>query len=399
MLARPHAFTVAICLVLAGCATRPRTNLDNVADWQDLDTTPGAGTNQVQGSPLFTAPAPAAPTTVKPLPKAVPYEKWVPIQRWCRVNGLAEPKRLSMVFPLSYAITSSNGVCVVRAGSQLARWDGLELRLGFAPQQIDGQLYVHGLDLMKTISPLLEGDAPPSLDFNPILVIDPGHGGEDAGTRSVLGGHYEKEYTLDWALRLRALMQSRGWQVYLTRSNDTDLTLSNRDLYASAHKAALFVSLHFNSAGGDNTESGLETYCLTPVGMPSSLTRGYADPITESFPNNEFDMQNLRLALSVHRALLGVNGHADRGVRRARFPGVLRNQGRPAILIEGGYLSNPSEARLISSPAYRQKLAEAVARGIDAFSPRSTVRSPQSTVHSPEPAGSGQEEQEAESSR
>jgi N-acetylmuramoyl-L-alanine amidase len=95
--------------------------------------------------------------------------------------------------------------------------------------------------------------------------------------------------------------------------------------------------------------------------MPSSLTRGFADEADTAFPNNGFDEQNLLLALRVHRALLQINGHHDRGVRRARFPGVLRGQQRPAILVEGGYLSNPHEAHLISDPAYRQKLAEAVA--------------------------------------
>jgi len=421
MLAQRYAVIVAICFLLAGCATQPRPNLAHVADWQDLDLAPGAATNRVHPSPIFTPPPQAAPPAVKALPKLAPYEKWVPIQRWARVNGLPEPRRLSLVPALSYAITSTNGVFVLRAGSQLARWDALEVRLGFAPQQIDGQLYVHGLDLMKTVAPLLEGDPSQSSNPNRVLVIDPGHGGEDAGTHSVLGGHYEKEFTLDWALRLQGLMQSRGWRVYLTRSNDTDLTLSNRVLFASAHNAALFISLHFNSAGEDNSESGLETYCLTPMGMPSSLTRGYADEISEAFPNNEFDGQNLRLALSVHRALLQVNGHADRGVRRARFPGVLRNQERPAVLIEGGYLSNPSEARLISSSAYRQKLAEAVARGIEEYSAPSTAYTSQSvargllsTAHSPQPAAEGQpgqgggpkagqspggEEQEAESSQ
>jgi N-acetylmuramoyl-L-alanine amidase len=98
--------------------------------------------------------------------------------------------------------------------------------------------------------------------------------------------------------------------------------------------------------------------------MPSSLTRGYADDAAQSFPNNTFDVENIRLALRVHRALLQVNGNHDRGVRRARFPGVLRGQNRPAILIEGGYLSNPHEARLIADPAYRQKLAEAVAKAL-----------------------------------
>jgi N-acetylmuramoyl-L-alanine amidase len=82
------------------------------------------------------------------------------------------------------------------------------------------------------------------------------------------------------------------------------------------------------------------------------------------FPNNAFDAQNLELALRVHRALLATNKHQDRGVRRARFPGVLRGQRCPAILIEGGYLSNPDEARHIEDGDYRQKLAEAIANAL-----------------------------------
>jgi hypothetical protein len=126
----------------------------------------------------------------------------------------------------------------------------------------------------------------------------------------------------------------------------------------------LFLSLHFNSAAPNESEAGLETYCLTPAGLPSNLTRGVGEETATAFPNNAFDAQNLWLALSIQRALLQVNGHNDRGVRRARFPGVLRNQERPAVLIEGGYLSNPTEARRISDPSYRQKLAEALARAL-----------------------------------
>jgi N-acetylmuramoyl-L-alanine amidase len=70
------------------------------------------------------------------------------------------------------------------------------------------------------------------------------------------------------------------------------------------------------------------------------------------------------LAAWVHRALLQINGRRDRGVRRARYLGVLRGQNRPAILIEGGYLSNPVEARRIADPPYRQQMAEAVAKAL-----------------------------------
>jgi N-acetylmuramoyl-L-alanine amidase len=99
--------------------------------------------------------------------------------------------------------------------------------------------------------------------------------------------------------------------------------------------------------------------------MPSSLTRGYNDDPDQVFPNNAFDMENLQYAVRLHRALLKAGETADRGVRRARFLAVLRGQRRPAILIEGGYLSNPDEARRIADPAYRQRLAEAVARALE----------------------------------
>jgi len=123
----------------------------------------------------------------------------------------------------------------------------------------------------------------------------------------------------------------------------------------------LFISLHFNSGAPDTAQNGLETYCLTPTGMPSTLTRNYADPWNENLPNNAFDAENLQLAVHMQNALLHATSMEDRGVRRARFIGVLRGQKRPAILIEAGYLSNPKEAARIEDGDYRQKLAETLA--------------------------------------
>ena len=130
-------------------------------------------------------------------------------------------------------------------------------------------------------------------------------------------------------------------------------------------KADLFLSLHFNSGLPNRALAGVETYCLTPVGMPSSLIRDYEDNFQHAFPNNSYDEQNFQLACRLHHFVVqGVCG-ADRGVRRARFMGVLRGQNRPAVLIEAGYLSNASEAKRIISPEYRQKLAEAVAGALE----------------------------------
>lgn len=333
-------------------------------------------TTAVPANPVFPIAGPvesAAPVVTKPSvpqeprlspPLAPSADTLVPLQRWAHANGFGGPTRVSAPGSPSYAIQSTNGMLVLHPGSALVRWDGLEVRLGFAPQLIDNQPYAHSLDLYKTIQPLLEGEPPPGADAQPVIVIDPGHGGENAGAKSVLNNRYEKEFTLDWALRLQALLEAGHCRVFLTRSNDTDLALSNRVAFAVQHRADVFVSLHFNSAAPNETESGLETYCLTPAGMPSSLTRGFADEVGQSFPNNAFDAQNLLLALRIHRALLEVNGHRDRGIRHARFPGVLRGQQGPAVLVEGGYLSNPQEARRIEDPAYRQKLAEALARAL-----------------------------------
>ncbi len=197
-----------------------------------------------------------------------------------------------------------------------------------------------------------------TLDFpgtNRVIVIDPGHGGINAGTLNVLGGAPEKVYTLDWAKRLVPLLQSNGWTVFLTRTNDVDVSLLNRVAFAEAHHADLFISLHFNSSAPDKKQGGLETYCLTPTGMPSTLTRGYADLWSDNYPNNAFDVQNLLLAVRLHEAVLRASGEEDRGIRHARFMGVLHGQRRPAVLVEGGFLSNPIEAKRIEQPGISPK--------------------------------------------
>jgi N-acetylmuramoyl-L-alanine amidase len=352
-----------LVLLLAGCASGPDRKEKEAAYWEAVDK---ANAPTLEAAPTVTP----SPTRIL-MPPAIEVatdqftETWVPLGRWCQANGLAAPCSVTTGQAPGYALSTTNGVFVLSPGSQVAYWGGLEVRLAFAPQFMGGQPCIHRLDLQKTLQPLVL-EAPMSfLRTDLSIVIDPGHGGEDSGTTSVLGNGYEKEFTLDWSRRLGSLLATNGWRVYFTRTNDADLSVSNRIAFAEAHQASVFLSLHFNSSAPNNQQSGLETYCLTPTGMPSTLTRGFGDDLGLAFPNNTFDAQNLQLALRVHRELLQVNGKRDRGVRRARFLGVLRGQHCPAILVEGGYLSNPQEARRIADPGYRQKLAEAVARALE----------------------------------
>jgi N-acetylmuramoyl-L-alanine amidase len=263
----------------------------------------------------------------------------------------------------AYDVSSKNGTMELEIGSREAVWNGILINLGFAPQLIDGEVSLHALDLEKNLEPLL---CEPPLIFptNQVIIIDPGHGGKNTGTSNPLDGRMEKEFTLDLALRLKPLLEAEGWKVFLTRTNDVDVSLPDRVAFSDAQKGALFISLHFNSAAPDKTQAGLETYCLTPTGQPSTVTRNYADSWDENLPNNAFDPENLQLAVRIHTALLHGTGMEDRGVRRARFIGVLRGQNRPAILVEEGYLSNPDEAKKIENPEYRQKLAETLAAAL-----------------------------------
>jgi len=321
-------------------------------------------------------PAKPGPPVVKIIPGPVshpnpppkisppaPILTWTSLDRWAAENNVGTLRRLTGSPTTRYFIDGKKGLLVLEIGSREATWNGVEMHLGFAPEIIDDQVFVHGLDLQKNLEPLLLGE-PLVFGANRVIVIDPGHGGSNVGTHSVLDGRFEKEFTLDWAKRLKPLLETNGWKVFLTRTSDTYVTNTSRAVFAEAHHADLFISLHFNSAAPDQKAAGLETYCFTPTGMPSTVTRGYADPWMEKLSSNDFDAQNLQLALKLQGALLRATGMEDRGVRHVRYIEVLRGQNRPAVLIEGGYLSNPYEAEKIESAEFRQKLAEAVATAL-----------------------------------
>jgi N-acetylmuramoyl-L-alanine amidase len=366
-------FFAALALVLAGCTTTPAPPDEIISpapvsggtaalNWSapGFAKTPVVPASKTNAPPVVRSNLPPA-TTPKPAP--APVVTWTSLNRWAAEHKLVAPRVLSRTPVTTYAVGSSNGVMLLAIGSLEAGWNGTQINLGFEPQLIDGEVFLHGLDLQKNLEPLL---CRPPLAFgtNRVIVIDPGHGGVNTGTHSVLDGRFEKEFTLDWAERLKPLLETNGWTVFLTRTNDSEITLANRVAFAGVHHADVFMSLHFNSAAPETNQAGIEIYCLTPTGMPSTLTRGFADLWSDNFPNNRFDADNLQLAVRLQGELLQTTDEEDRGVRRARFMGVLQGQNRPAVLVEAGYLSNPAEAEKIESAAYRQKLSEAVAAAL-----------------------------------
>lgn len=296
-----------------------------------------------------------------PAPKYIVKVKgvsWVSLEAWGRKMGRSTLLRLKQGSGLIHRLVLGRMQFDLVSGSRIASCQGMQLWLGFAPKLVKGHLYLHHLDMTKHLQPLT-GSMP---RLGRVVVIDPGHGSANRGCQSVYNKKYEKEYSLDWALRLKRLLEKKGWRVYLTRTRDKELGLTDRVKYADRVKASLFISLHFNHAA--RTVSGLETYCIAPVGMPSHFSRGSPDNVKRTLPNNRYDTRNVQLASRVHSSLLAICRMTDRGVRRVRFMTVLKGQKRPAILVEGGYLSNPTEAKRVDSAAYRQKLAEGIANAL-----------------------------------
>lgn len=167
------------------------------------------------------------------------------------------------------------------------------------------------------------------------IVVDAGHGGKDKGTNRE--SVYEKYLNLDVALRLRKALEARGLRVYMTRSTDEFLPLSEITRITNNVGPDLFVSIHHNASENPATY-GLETYYYTPQSLP--------------------------LARKVHQQMArAISDSPDRGVRRAMFY-VIHHTAVPAILCELGYVSNPTERARLVRPERQQKAAEAIADGV-----------------------------------
>jgi N-acetylmuramoyl-L-alanine amidase len=215
------------------------------------------------------------------------------------------------------------------------------------------------------------------------IVIDPGHGGGDEGTRTPVG-LTEKFLTLDIAQRLALLLAGAGFEVSMTRETDSKLFLRDRVRFANQAHADLFLSIHVNWLKDGRANRGIETYYLGPSDDPfitelasaENRESGYsmADvrQLLDGIYSDLRQQESRRLAAAVQRRLVGAVREVsrevrDRGVRSAPFL-VLVETEMPAVLAEVASLASPEEARLLAQPEYRERLARALFDGIRAYS-------------------------------
>ncbi len=228
--------------------------------------------------------------------------------------------------------------------------------LSYPIRAMGGDLMVSTTDVKKLIDPVLRPQFDKDAGKVTTVIIDPGHGGHDAGAVSSYAS--EKVCNLQLARRVRDQLVKKGLKVVMTRDGDYFLTLQQRVDIANKYPNSIFVSIHHNSAR--SSASGIETFTLAPKGTTSPFAKSRAN---QTLSGNNQDSENIALATAVHSRAIQASGAIDRGIQRARFS-VLCTIKRPAILFEGGFVSSPKEGKLISSPAYQEKLATAICEGI-----------------------------------
>jgi N-acetylmuramoyl-L-alanine amidase len=175
----------------------------------------------------------------------------------------------------------------------------------------------------------------PGAGFFDTVVVDAGHGGHDDGARARTGS-YEKTLTLDTARRLAARLRGCGFHVIETRTSDKFISLPQRVAISNRSGRAVFVSVHYN------------------------WTQRRAARGIEIYYNSR---RSMRLAANILKDVLGAYRTNNRGIKSGRYH-VLRNNQKPSVLCELGFVSNPKENRLLQSASVRQQLADRIAAGV-----------------------------------
>jgi N-acetylmuramoyl-L-alanine amidase len=221
-----------------------------------------------------------------------------------------------------------------------------------------------------------------------VIVLDPGHGGENTGALGITG-HFEKLATLELAYAVRAELESRhpGVQVLMTRYWDRPVGLHERTQWANEVQADLFLSLHYNAASHDRA-LGFETYFLAEETMAKTSERGVRRGQSASKEQKRAFRVLDRAREKSHRAArdqlrpaheaskgfaAAIQGamrqhvqSIDRGVKEANFA-VLRGAQMPAVVIEAGFLTHSTEGKIVLSQKHRKSVVQAIADGVEAF--------------------------------
>jgi N-acetylmuramoyl-L-alanine amidase len=180
-----------------------------------------------------------------------------------------------------------------------------------------------------------------------VIILDPGHGGRDLGTHSSALKYQEKSLALTTTLLVRDYLRRWGYNVVLTRDRDIFIPLEKRASLANKRLGSIFVSIHYNSSP-NATANGVEIFCHRPE------------------RKGERDFESNKLGHAILKEMISNTKMHSRGVKEANYS-VLRQTKMPAVLIEGGFLTNTKERDQLKNPKNIHTIAQGIARGIDEY--------------------------------
>ena len=222
-------------------------------------------------------------------------------------------------------------------------------------------LCVAWLQMLPAPDPLISTDDRPRLG-GPIglVVIDAGHGGNDSG--AIRDGIKEKDLTLDVALRLDRLIKANGLATKLTRSSDDTVALAQRAALANDERDCVFVSIHFDE-GKRTAATGVGTFYAARQAAPVPLVASWFPFMQAASSAEKSNLESESLAELIQDSLVTRTQAINRGTRAEQFY-VIANVRHPAVLVEGGFLSNNDDVAKLRREDYRQQLASAISEGV-----------------------------------
>ncbi|MHC3596232.1 GBS Bsp-like repeat-containing protein [Streptococcus suis] len=276
-----------------------------------------------------------------------------------RITNISSPRGLDKVYVPTWTESGGQDDIVWHEasrqsdGSYLARINKTQHK--YSSGKYISHVYYRGTDGSMTAVGGTSVELPSTRSYT--VYIDPGHGGRDSGAS--YGGVHEKTLALSVSNKLRENLLQYGINVLMTRTGDYDVDFkTERSRMTNASNADLFISIHFNATGaGVSNATGIETYWY-------QYDPEYQPKINKEMHNNPTRLAESEiLANKVQESLIKETGAVNRGVRRETFA-VLRETAIPAILVELGFMDNPSELQVIKQDSYHTRLAKALAQGV-----------------------------------
>lgn len=266
----------------------------------------------------------------------------------------------------------------------LPNYELTEKHFLLAPQTGNNWRFVLDMDQMTKKSQTTVQPAQKTVAKKKIIVLDPGHGGQDPGAISV-SGKYEKDLTLKMAKETKAILEKRGYKVVLTRDKDFYIPLRGRIKKAHEANGDLFISIHADSAKS-RSATGLSIYTISETASDKEAAalaeRENKSDILFGMDLSDYqpEVGNILIDIAKKYAMDQSSIYADEVVREMkkevklrdkahRFAGfvVLKSPNIPSVLLEMGYLSNPQEDRSLQKESYRKKLGTALANAVDSY--------------------------------